>query len=239
MVYGLWPAYPNNPNNSVARWVDMSSGWYAAVKVGPNLMRGDRGVPSSVKSKGFSGPVMGRDGDKAPHKCGCATLRRRPLGAWAAHGSGRVPAEVSRLDSLRVLANDLAPETTFRNPSTAFTHATAWSHRVQMPCCSLIHLLPRSVLVAPQFRQGDHDDDLEPADDGHLHHPAHSVMQLCKIQHPSGSNRLQARLLFETCSFTHLCTGLAPTSDLRTPCATDCQHPACVAAFRGSAESVG
>ena len=54
----------------------------------------------------------------------------KPLGARAAHRGGGVPAKVSGLDSLGILADH--------------------------------------VLVAPELGQGNHHDDLKPADDGHL-----------------------------------------------------------------------
>ena len=84
-------------------------------------------------------------------------LSRRPLWPRAAHRGCRVPSQVSRLDTLGVLADDLSCNCVARA-----------SAKLLRSSCTLLLCWPGSVLIAPELRQGDDDNDLEPADDGHL-----------------------------------------------------------------------
>ena len=120
-------------------------------------------------------------------------LSRRPLWPRAAHRGCRVPSQVSRLDTLGVLADDLS------------CNCVAWeSAKLLRSSCTLLLCWPGSVLIAPELRQGDDDNDLEPADDGHLPGAFAKLSQLGKVLKQC-----------KRCGRT------------------------CVAAFRGSAESVG
>ena len=76
-----------------------SSGWYRAVKVGPNLAK--------------LRVAWGRSRQGSLH-----SLSRRPLGPGAAHRGRRVPAKVSGLDSLAVLADDLPGTARQSSPRT-------------------------------------------------------------------------------------------------------------------------
>ena len=120
-------------------------------------------------------------------------LSWRPLWPRAAHRGCRVPSQVSRLDALGVLADDLSCD-----------RVAVASAKLLRSSCTLLQYWPGSVLVAPELRQGDDDNDLEPADDGHLPRAFAKPSELGKLLKQC-----------KRCGRT------------------------CVAAFRGSAESVG